>query len=494
MENYLFFIGGTGARIYRAFLHACAAGAVSADRVHAFLIDADSLSAAASECRGLYRAYKNYRAILNMDGAKNAAKTSAFHCDIRMREEGVISPVPPEITRLQQVTRDEAENRALAWFYTEEERMQSLEKGFYARPNIGCVFFQDFRHSALTDALNEIERQVRNTQSGGVRVVLAGSVFGGTGAAGIPSLVKMIRKQCGDDSSRLRCCGVLATPYFCMAEKEEANNDIDIRGEDFFFNTREALKYYKFSQAFDTVYLVGRKSLDLVSLEYTDGGARQKNKPHIIELYAAMAVANCLSGTAAPEKTEFWSYIADSEGMGWQNMPSQFYRLADMLRAQAILENEIYPYMDLREETDSPIWSGIYQWYPLYHMSDAGNRRSMAAIRGYSRSFLEWVYYMQSGYINGQLARNGNVRLCGPVIDCFEPAGTAGTGGPDPSAQKKKLRERFNDLVDTAANIEYALSKAAVILSYLGVAPPVLAELGCAGLLIRLFGLSGEQK
>ena len=31
--NYVFFIGGSGARVYTAFLHACAAGVIQADDV-----------------------------------------------------------------------------------------------------------------------------------------------------------------------------------------------------------------------------------------------------------------------------------------------------------------------------------------------------------------------------------------------------------------------------------------------------------------------------
>lgn len=489
MKNYIFFVGGTGARVYRAFLHSCAAGAIPAGTVKTLLVDADSKSAAGEECIELYGVYQTYRKIIREDTGEGVNPFPVFQCGVEMDGNAGISPVQPNISHLEQVAGGDRNTiRAMKWFYTKEEREQSITKGFYARPNIGCVFFQDFNSPVLKNTLTGIKRLLQKGEE--VRVILAGSVFGGTGAAGVPSLLKMMRKECKENLDDLHCDAVLITPYFSMKEKGTENDDIEINREDFFYNTREALRYYRplLSEGFESIYLVGKKSLDLVNLNYVDGGAGQKNKPHIVELYGAMAIEKLLSGEPA---NGLWGYIAGDGNVDWQSVDNEFCVLPDMLRAQMILENEIYPYLEEMEEGAPSIWQRRYQWYTLYDMASTENRKKMAAIRTYSRQFLEWMYYIQSKYEDGRLCHNGAVRLCGEAIDCFAPERLY---GPDEAPPEKKLRDRFNELVDFSSNIEYVLDKAALLLSYLGVAPPALATLGCAGMLLRLIGLAGEKK
>lgn len=490
MENYLFFVGGTGARVYRAFLHSCAAGAINTDQVKVVLVDADSKSAAGKECLELYKVYKKYRELIRENIAQSVNPFPAFYCEVDMQEEAVISPVQPDITHLEQVAKgDKNTIRALKWFYTKEEREQSIEKGFYARPNIGCVFFQDFSSAVLQKTLTEI-KQCLHRNKGQVRVVLIGSVFGGTGAAGVPSLLKMIRKECSADLNNLHCSAVLVTPYFSMESKGAEDSSIKINQNEFFYNTREALRYYQslLFNDFESIYMVGKRNLDLVNLNYADGGEKQKNKPHIVELYGAMAIQKIL----AAQNRGLWGYFAGDENVDWQSMDNEFRVLTDMLRVQMVLESEIYPYLEQVENNVPSIWQRRYQWYTIYDMASSSNRKKMADIRIYSQQFLEWMYYIQFKYENGRLCRNLAVRLCGPTIDHFSPEPPNDADRSAPS--ERRLRDRFNDLVDLSSNIEYVLNKAALLLSYLGVAPPALATLGCAGLLLRLIGLAGEKK
>ena len=58
MKNYVLFIGGTGARIYRSFLHICAAGVMREEEIQVLLLDADSKNKAVEDCQELYRLYQ----------------------------------------------------------------------------------------------------------------------------------------------------------------------------------------------------------------------------------------------------------------------------------------------------------------------------------------------------------------------------------------------------------------------------------------------------
>lgn len=489
MKNYLFFVGGTGARVYMAFLHSCAAGAILTDQVKVVLVDADSKSAAGEDCLALYRVYKDYHKIIHEEEAQRENPYPAFRCNVEMREEEAVSPVQPNISHLEKVAGGNEDTiRALKWFYTREEREQPVEKGFYARPNIGCVFFQDFNSPVLQNTLKEIE-QCLHEETEEVRVILVGSVFGGTGAAGIPSLLKMIRKGWDKHPDRLHCDAVLVTPYFSMQAKGAKDSDIEINQNEFFYNTREALRYYQplLSREFETIYLVGKKNLDLVNLNYADGGEAQKNKPHIVELYGAMAIRKLLEENPA---RGLWGYIAGDENVDWTSMDTEFRVLPDMLRVHMVLESEIYPYLEQMKNYTSSILRTRYQWYTLYDMASSDNRTKMAEIRAYSRMFLEWMCNIQFKYEDGKLCRNHAVHLCGAAIDRFSPEYRN-------DADRKsgtRLRDRFNELIDFSSNIEYVLDKAALLLSCLGVAPAELTALGCVGMLIRLIGLAGEKK
>src|SRR5205085_5066244 len=76
-------------------------------------------------------------------------------------------------------------------FYEEEDLNLRLGKGYRGRPNIGAVaLISDLRRTldapgkGLYEFMSAIETDTRSSEF--VRVFICGSVFGGTGAAGLP--------------------------------------------------------------------------------------------------------------------------------------------------------------------------------------------------------------------------------------------------------------------------------------------------------------------
>ena len=159
MENYIFFIGGTGARVLRSFLHLCASGAVWIDgKITAIMLDVDSENYACTEAKELYDIYRENYSKLNSPRVQDVLKgavVSAFRPYLEMPSGGayVINPITEANSTLDLVAS--GSRRALEWFYTEEERNQSLKHGFFAHPNIGCLFFEGAR-SALLSYINNI--------------------------------------------------------------------------------------------------------------------------------------------------------------------------------------------------------------------------------------------------------------------------------------------------------------------------------------------------
>lgn len=490
MSNYVLFIGGTGARVYRSFLHICAAGAVREKEINVLLLDADAANQAADASCNLYRLYQYHHQRLQGADTDAVKETPAFHCNIRMPDIKAISPVQDEVSRLEHVAKeDKTRLRAMSWFYSKKEREQPLKNGFYAHPNIGCVFYQNFKDGATQAFLNNIKNDLQTEEA--VKVVLVGSVFGGTGASGLPSIMKLIHANCGNHAERLHCFGVLVTPYFEVPapDDKERKENLVIDSNAFYRNTRAALEYYKEHGIFERIYLVGKDQLDQVSLQYKSGGPEQNNKSHIVEVCAAMAVKDSFESERAPG---IWSHMIHEESVTWMTLGRELYPVADMIRMQVVLKGNIYPYIKETPRQGRP-WRPCNQWYKVYSAgSESGD--TMAQMEQYTNDFLNWIYDVQTGYGANVRVLDGSVQLCETLVtelaECMELI----EGKSASKKEKKSALEKFNNLIDTAANIEYVFDKIVLILSCLGVVKPSLAGLGCFGLLIRLFEIAGQKK
>ena len=501
---YVFFIGGSGARTYKAFIHACAAGAIRLNTVNALLLDADANNPACTESLELHRQYVENRRLLQSAEVKKTESTQAFSCDLRMYPRDQTKPISPlqsGVAHLEEIAEnDRNRNRALTWFYTETERKQDLRRGFYAHPNIGCLFFQNFGNNPdMKECLDDIRSDMEAGRD--VYVTIVGSVFGGTGAAGIPSVLKVINDYCaGARGGALHFAGVLITPYFSVIRKtrdKNGENNIDIDSRKFFGCTKAALRYYDKFEAyqFERIYLVGQTSLDPVNSQYADGGEGQRNKPHIVELFSAMAIGDFFEGTRRKNRDVSFRLMGQilvpgqKRKIGWNSLDRPFRSLADMLRAQAIMKAEIYPYVD--EKSDGkPI--GTYQWYKMCRMDDDRNRSDLGVMRNYSDQFLEWMYaiqYKMRGERTDMKERDENISLCGDMIEeLASPESENKTDMFDWGA----MQEKFHGLVELAQDVVYVVSKVFILLSGLGIKGP-LAALGSCGLFIKLFELTEEK-
>lgn len=490
MSNYVLFIGGTGARVYRSFLHICAAGAMWTNKINVLLLDADSTNQAAKVCDDLYQLYQYHHQ--ELQSAYTIKATPAFHCDIRMPDTNAISPVQDEVSCLEHIAKeDQARIRAMSWFYSEKERKQDLKNGFYAHPNIGCVFFQDFRDSVTQRFLEDIKNDLKSGET--VKVVLVGSVFGGTGASGLPSIMKLIDASCDENRERLHCYGVLVTPYFevPLPNDEEGQRNLVINSDNFYRNTRTALEYYREHGTFERMYLVGKDTLDQVSLKYISGGMGQDNKSHIVEICAAMAVRDSFEGKRAPGT---WSHIIHMESVTWMTLGEELYSIADMIRTQVVLRGSIYPYID-ELPRQRRLWDPCNQWYKIFRISSESTD-NLVRMKKYTDDFLNWIYDIQTGYVTNEQILTDDVQLCQALVTEFKESLGLGSTQNSSSSNREQASamERFNDLINTAANIEYVFDKVILILSCLGLASHKLAGLGCFGLLIRLIEIVGQKK
>lgn len=504
MNNYIFFIGGSGARTYTAFIHCAAAGAIETKNVSVLKIDADIRNSANQENKRLYEQYKKVYGLLSEENDREV-----FTCNIEMETEEVLSPVSTNAVTLGDAigTSNEKRRRLLNCLYTEEEIKQSLEHGFYAHPNIGCVFFSDF---AFDECLDKIENQLTNNKE--VRIALVGSIFGGTGAAGIPTILKILKDRFGD-RDKLRIGGVLFEPYFSVSGTNGERNNITIRTEEFYNNTYEALNYYNATKkaGFDNIYLVGQEKLDIVNDHYADGGSGQNNKPHVTEVYGALALDHFF--TRIEESGVFGA--VRKEILGWTDFPGtiegerpRILKMADFARAQAVFIAGVCEYIDRKKGTFRKKCEHknimVPRWYKQYDLNNSDVKAKINEIGAYSASFIEWLYKVNCRYDEeGNLYPDGNMKLFGSalqnVYELLPGKGEQAAGKPDEKnkdrkSKLKKFCDSFNTFVDTTSNVEYILDKVLLVLSMAGIVSGKMAALGAAQLFLRIISLAGERK
>jgi len=502
MSNYIFFIGGSGARVYKALIHGAAAGMLNTKEISVLLIDADKSNAATTESIKLYQQYNNIYSHFAVRERK------IFNCKILMETEKVLSPVKPGVKNLQVAIGANNSNRQrlLQCLYTNAEIQQDLEGGFYSHPNIGCIFFNDFDYEEFTNCLEEIEKKLEKDEE--VRITLVGSVFGGTGAAGIPTIYKKIKRGLENalHKENLYIGGIFLEPYFKVVGECKEKKQISINMQEFYFNTYEALSYYKenYNMDFSQIYLLGQQEQDVVNMQYAPMGNEQDNKPHILELYAALAIDSFLSGEM---KKAVYGMVCEKQ-LDWGTLPRNVgsekntaYLLAGFARAQAVYLSEVCNYA--KEESGNIRkmcrYAGIMvpQWYKAYGINK--QVEEIQSLKNYGVAFMEWLYLINSTYdMGGSLYFDPKIKLFGEVLQNIYIVSKninveEKHGIEEKNENRKKFLDKFDELVDKTANIEYVLKKVMKVLSLAGIGVGSQSLSGAIGLFYKLFTLVCEE-
>lgn len=526
MKNYIIGIGGSGSRVLRAVIHYCAAGIIREDELKVMVIDADQNSAAWKRLKTDYESYQE------MHGLFRENPEGCFRTKIDMlAEKNVISPVEyDKMQKLRDVLQGNPKlERMMKWLYTETEMIQDLKEGFFARPNVGCVFFSNFHNHFFTDFLEEAMNSLVEGEQ--VNIILAGSIFGGTGASGLPTILKLIdmevkkakEKHPGMSPGNLKVGSVFMLPYFTAKKRNQESNPL-IEMEKFNMTAKEALKYYKAEKYFDrgsgqgiesfhSLYLVGQNTLDIVNV-YATGGEEQDNKPHIAEACAALAIHDfwhrVKSGNQAEENGANIFLHTIGEVVKWDNLPFENgaqkknmlqKRMGQLARFSTIYDVCIYQYLK-RKSNKSFMMYHTPQWYVVY-LSKEADVAAQKNIYTYCKSYLEWIYMIQEtleidndgeGMQDRHYQHNDNMQLFGKILSeiCnYIRDNEKESDGENFSSSLREIKRSFGQLVCEGKNIGYAVKKIFMILSKLGIIGVLGGNKGISGLVNCLYQLIG---
>ena len=352
MGCYVFYVGGSGSKMLEALLHAAAAGVfnVTGAPVNTVIVDLDETGGNLKRAKDLIRIYKDVRKSIGGREEKEGSADIGFRTDFKLYALTAVEKRAMDgILALPSTTI--GDNREIARaLYTDYELEMSYQRGFYGHPNVGAHFFASQLPNLpdnhdFTEVIDKIRQEL--VKGGRPRILLAGSIFGGTGASAIPSIAKYIRQltDLNPDPDARRTVGggavigaMLLLPYFATTK-----GDGVIDYTQFEPKAKAALEYYAKegvgygdNKVFNAIYMVG--SQDKVVYSYCTGGSEQNNAAHLVDFLGAEAVSHFLTtnpdGYQPEEQDGHWLFNLDlkqpnDEGktlLGWDAFPEETVR------------------------------------------------------------------------------------------------------------------------------------------------------------------------
>lgn len=330
-SNFVVAFGGTGARCVEALVYLQAAGVVSRS-IQVLLIDPDTSNGNTSIARSQLIRYRSLQKVVKPRGEE---RKPFFSHPINEGDPGSsVSwdyPTPPE--PFQSILRHAGQNEGirglLELLYDENDFQLSFEEGFVGRAHIGSldvfrVLSRELAESRISEdeddgvsSLVRFFRRVRSAAQGeGARVVVVGSLFGGTGASALPAVPPFIRDALGDVSEGIKIASVQVAPYFSFPPGGELDPDSALHP----LATQAALYHYAGSDAYDSIYFLGAPERPQTSEVNRRGGSNQRNSAHYAELVGALGIRDFFFGASDSEGGR--TLAAGGERADWSGFPS----------------------------------------------------------------------------------------------------------------------------------------------------------------------------
>ncbi|MDR1541969.1 MAG: hypothetical protein LBU32_29100 [Clostridiales bacterium] len=306
MKNYLFSIGGSGSKVVEALLHMNALGILTEKRdeeISVIFIDLDGNNGNYTRTDATSKICKELREAL-----PETMKRASFIVSNWMPASGTGNYIASMLGFSNELM-DQGEKGDLLGIlkstYADEELLESFDVGFKGHPNIGKAYFSlelPLIWENPNDALRVCIDSIVSSKESSVKVMLAGSIFGGTGASAIPALVETIREKKKEKDSASRSLGkksnlnissILMLPYFSLQDAGAGDESMRISSGDFIAKVKSGLEYYAENgivygegSLFDSVYLAGSGNGRPSVYAYHEGKSDQRNCANIAEIVA----------------------------------------------------------------------------------------------------------------------------------------------------------------------------------------------------------------
>ncbi|MBK8809278.1 MAG: hypothetical protein IPN69_00900 [Acidobacteria bacterium] len=414
MSYYAIGIGGSGAKCLEALIHLSAAGLMpDKDNLYLLFVDSDRSNGNGTRSEQLFRTYQECRA--NYVGGEDLFKTAIP----RLQSAGdANTPNSWSPTRIGErldnfIVKENLEENYKYFFdmmFSPQEAATVLNEGFRGRPSIGAAVMANAVNLHETEPWQSMRQRMQADAGMGQvsKVVVFGSIFGGTGAAGFPTISRLLSDWAQNARENpLQIGGVLLMPYFSFDSNAIPQNEVHVQSHDFVLNTQAALRYYhqqNFHEFINVTYLLGadqQREMPVTSL----GSATQENPAHWIELCGALAAVDFFGADNAASATYRLLGCNSADNLQWEDLPHAEVqeKLLKLARFSFAFLSTYYPMLENIESTGSGYRA---PWYVDFFENQNLNLRErlgseLTSVKEYCEKFLRWLANIEFS-INGQ--------------------------------------------------------------------------------------------
>ena len=289
---YVFGIGGTGARVIRSMTMLLASGVKlsdSIDTVIPIIIDPDKSNGDLTRTVTLLKTYKfiHERLKFGRNSKLEFFRTTIEDQDTNFKMQVADVADKDFQTYIKYLNLDPKNKALVSLLFSKKNLEAHMDVGFKGNPNMGSVVLNNFS----TEADNDLGSILESFQDGD-KIFIVSSIFGGSGAAGFPLLLKTLRQA---QNSQLPSAALVAKapigaitvlPYFGV----QHDDDSEINMDSFMSKAKAALSYYRDNLNLDVLYYVSDKLSK--NYENHEGDSEQRNNAHFVEMVSALSIVD----------------------------------------------------------------------------------------------------------------------------------------------------------------------------------------------------------
>ena len=286
MNLYIFAIGGSGSRVLRSLTMLLASGVETQSTIIPIIVDPDNSNGDLDRAVSGLRAYEELRSELSFDSIYSSKFFSANITSLNKDGNYLLPLVGTASINFDEylgIGAMSQENQAITKLLFSNSNLSSkMDVGFKGNPNIGSIVLNQFTQSI------DYQNFEANFVAGD-KVFIISSIFGGTGASGFPLILKTLRTSANAALASSPIGAVSLLPYFNL----KADSESSIQADSFITKTKAALNYYERNvtgnATLNDMYYLG-DDFNNQGYENCDGGDKQTNDAHFIEMLGALSV------------------------------------------------------------------------------------------------------------------------------------------------------------------------------------------------------------
>ncbi len=291
---YIFGIGGTGSRVIKALTMLFASGVQLDNKFNTvvpIIIDPDTANGDLNRTKQILKLYQEIRQRIDhpndffsqeLKTVGNLVSKEVISGDgFQFQLKGTAAKKFKDYINYSSLPNED--KFFVDALFSSKNLKSDLDVGFKGNPNMGSIVLNQFTNS------NDFQKFGQSFNPGDA-IFIINSIFGGTGAAGFPLLLKSLKNGAGiPNEAQIKQAivgGITYLPYFKL-------NKGEIDSDTFLEKSKSAIDYYNrtiISQnQMESLYLIGDVAATS-TYENNSGQQAQKNDAHFLEFSGALSI------------------------------------------------------------------------------------------------------------------------------------------------------------------------------------------------------------